>query len=89
MLKRMEQSRLVISPFQDFTVRYDGADCDGYCLLEDIEEELRVQPKQVNSGGVTIYDRATSQPYCMYIEYGKMYTSPGECLNSSVIQPAR
>jgi hypothetical protein len=51
-------------------------------------EELRVQPKQAKSGGVTIYDRATSQPYCMYIEYGQMYTIPGECLNSSSTQPA-
>ncbi len=26
------------------TVFYDGAECDGDCLIEDIAEELRVEP---------------------------------------------
>jgi len=50
-------------------------------------EGLKVQFKQVNGGGVTMYDRVTSQPYCIYIEYGKMYTSPGKCLDLPAVQP--
>jgi hypothetical protein len=39
MLKKQRESRYVISPFET-TVYYDGADCDGYCLMEDIASEL-------------------------------------------------
>jgi hypothetical protein len=39
MLKKIEGSPYVLSPFET-TVHYDDADCDGYCLMEDIEDEL-------------------------------------------------
>jgi len=39
MLKKCDESIYVRSPMET-TVFYDGADCDGYCLLEDIETEL-------------------------------------------------
>lgn len=41
MLKKQEHARCVISPFET-TVFYDGADCDGYCLVEDIAIELEI-----------------------------------------------
>jgi len=39
MLRKIGESRYGISPFET-TVFYDEADCDGYCLMEDIEMEL-------------------------------------------------
>ena len=39
MLKQCDESHYVISPM-DTTVHYDDADCDGRCLMEDIENEL-------------------------------------------------
>lgn len=32
----------VLSPYE-VTVFYDDADCDGYCLMEDIETELDLE----------------------------------------------
>ena len=40
MLRKIERSPYVLSPFET-TVHYDNADCDGYCLMEDIEDELK------------------------------------------------
>ena len=42
-LKKCDDSHFVVSPME-VTVFYDGADCDGYCLLEDIETELAGAP---------------------------------------------
>ena len=39
MLKKCESAGYVISPMET-TVFYDEADCDGFCLMEDIELEL-------------------------------------------------
>lgn len=39
MLKAIHDAPCVVSPF-DLTIHYDGADCDGYCLMEDIKLEL-------------------------------------------------
>ena len=39
MLKKQRNAGYVISPFET-TVFYDEADCDGLCLMEDIESEL-------------------------------------------------
>lgn len=41
MLKKQQDSHFVISPFET-TVFYDGVACDGYCLMEDIAEELKL-----------------------------------------------
>ena len=43
MLKLQRESGYVLSPFET-TVHYDDADCDGYCLMEDIEHELEIKP---------------------------------------------
>jgi hypothetical protein len=43
MLKQQQESHTVLSPFE-MTVFYDDADCDGYCLIEDIELELGIEP---------------------------------------------
>jgi hypothetical protein len=40
MLIKCRDSAYVISPMET-TVFYDDADCDGSCLLDDIEHELR------------------------------------------------
>ena len=40
MLKKLNDSPYVMSPFET-TVVYDGADCDGSCLMEDIEHFLK------------------------------------------------
>lgn len=45
MLKKIESSPSVISPFET-TVFYDEADCDGYCLMQDIELELEEREVQ-------------------------------------------
>jgi hypothetical protein len=39
MLTKCRDSFVVISPMET-TIFYDGVDCDGHCLLEDIEIEL-------------------------------------------------
>ena len=39
MLKKCRDAGYVISPMET-TVFYDGADCDGYCLMDDIEIEI-------------------------------------------------
>jgi len=38
--------------------------------------------------GITIYDRATGQPYCVYVENGETKTSPSECQNTQNPPPA-
>jgi hypothetical protein len=42
MLQKLGGSRYVVSPFET-TVHYDEADCDGYCLMEDIAIELELR----------------------------------------------
>jgi hypothetical protein len=39
--------------------------------------------------GITIYDRATGEPYCVYVENGQTKTSPGACesLTSTSSEP--
>ncbi len=39
LLKKIQESPFVLSPFE-ITVHYDGADCDGSCLMDDIENCL-------------------------------------------------
>lgn len=39
MFKKLKYEMYVMSPFET-TVFYDGADCDGACLMEDIKHEL-------------------------------------------------
>ena len=38
-LNECDQSEFVISPME-VTVNYDEAECDGHCLMEDIENYL-------------------------------------------------
>lgn len=42
MLKKCNESDFVISPMET-TVFYDDADCDGYCLMEDISYVLDIE----------------------------------------------
>ena len=42
MLKLQKDAGYVISPFEN-TVFYDLADCDGFCLMEDIALELDLE----------------------------------------------
>jgi hypothetical protein len=53
MLKKQRASGCAISPFET-TVHYDEADCDGYCLMEDIEIELAAATPQVTPTKPTI-----------------------------------
>lgn len=39
LLQKQENSSFVLDLLGE-TVYYDGADCDGYCLMEDIKIEL-------------------------------------------------
>lgn len=41
MLKKINESPYVLSPFET-TIKYDDADCDGYCLMDDIAAELNI-----------------------------------------------
>ena len=43
MLKKADKSYYVINVMET-TVFYDGADCDGSCLMEDIADELGIEP---------------------------------------------
>jgi hypothetical protein len=47
MLKKCIESPFVISP-EETSVRYDDADCGGYCLLEDIENELESEESRIS-----------------------------------------
>lgn len=40
MLVKCRDSQFIVYPMET-TVFYDEADCDGYCLFEDIENELK------------------------------------------------
>jgi hypothetical protein len=42
MLKKCDQAPYVVSPME-ITVFYDGADCDGACLMDDIASELNIE----------------------------------------------
>jgi hypothetical protein len=43
MLKQAERDHFVRSPLEIIT-HYDDADCDGLCLMEDIADELEIEP---------------------------------------------
>lgn len=43
MLKKADDSHYVLNVMAT-TVRYDEAECDGHCLLEDIAIELGIEP---------------------------------------------
>lgn len=45
MLKKCDDSPIVVSPME-LTVFYDGTDCDGRCLMEDIAAELRIDKNE-------------------------------------------
>ena len=40
LLRKQENSHVTLSLLEE-AVFYDGTDCDGYCLMEDIENVLR------------------------------------------------
>jgi hypothetical protein len=42
LLKKQRQSSYVLNLLEE-TVVYDDADCDGFCLMEDIEIELDME----------------------------------------------
>lgn len=44
LLKRQDESHYVLNLLME-TVRYDDADCDGWCLMQDIESELNDSPE--------------------------------------------
>lgn len=41
LLKKQESATYVLNLLYE-TVRYDDADCDGFCLMEDIANELGI-----------------------------------------------
>ena len=42
LLKRQDESHYVLNLLEE-TTYYDGADCDGNCLMEDIAFELEIE----------------------------------------------
>lgn len=42
LLKKQDGSFYVLNLLEE-TVEYDGAECDGYCLMEDIAEALNIE----------------------------------------------
>jgi hypothetical protein len=42
MLKQANQAHYVMSPLEIIT-HYDDADCDGFCLMQDIADELGIE----------------------------------------------
>ncbi|MDZ4296123.1 MAG: tail fiber domain-containing protein [Patescibacteria group bacterium] len=45
-------------------------------------EDIETQRLKVESG-VTVKDRGTGEPYCMFIEYGAVRSAPGPCSTTS------
>lgn len=45
LLEKQEASHYVLNMLEE-TAFYDEAECDGYCLMEDIRDELQ-KPKEV------------------------------------------
>lgn len=45
LLKKCADSHYVLSA-PNTTVRYDGADCDGHCLMDDIAIELGIEEQE-------------------------------------------
>ncbi|MCK9542092.1 MAG: hypothetical protein M0R03_08690 [Novosphingobium sp.] len=41
LLKKCNESCYVLNVLEQ-TTKYDGADCDGFCLMEDIADELGI-----------------------------------------------
>lgn len=41
LLKKQANTNYILDLLRE-TVFYDGADCDGYCLMDDIEAELEL-----------------------------------------------
>lgn len=61
MLIKCRDSHYVLSPMET-TVFYDDADCDGYCLLDDIEIVLDKNAPQENVEGLqTAYNRPSAK----------------------------
>jgi len=46
LLKRQKDSYYTLDLLSE-TVYYDEADCDGYCLIEDIENELYLEDDKI------------------------------------------
>ena len=44
LLKKCDDAPFVAEVVSE-TVFYDGADCDGYCLMEDIKHELNLEER--------------------------------------------
>lgn len=40
LLERCSESPIVLDALSDVMLHYDNAECDGYCLLEDINDVL-------------------------------------------------
>jgi hypothetical protein len=53
-------------------------------VAEEIEtEKLTVKDSPVSQTGITIYDRVTGEPYCIFMENGQMQTATGACSSTS------
>jgi hypothetical protein len=54
---------------------------------EVVTEKLKVgvpaPATSTTANGITIYDRVTGEPYCIYFENGEMKTAAGECGNET------
>ncbi|KKL27554.1 hypothetical protein LCGC14_2384000, partial [marine sediment metagenome] len=46
-------------------------------------EELRIQNTDIQKTGITIYDRETGTPYCIYLANGNLQTSAEECQSAT------
>jgi hypothetical protein len=45
-------------------------------------EELKVISQDIKKSGITVLDRATGQPFCIYVENSQMQNMAGECTGS-------
>ena len=53
-------------------------------VAKEIEtEKITIKDSEVSKTGITIYDRATGEPNCIYIENGQMQTAAGACSATS------
>jgi hypothetical protein len=45
-------------------------------------EELKVISQDIKKSGITVLDRVTGQPFCIYVENSQMQNMAGECTGS-------
>jgi hypothetical protein len=84
----LPQTATMLGFLADTTAHIKGVITDKIVAIEGAFTRLTAQTiivknDDLSKTGITIYDRATGLPVCMYIENGLSKTSPGNCEDST------